>query len=622
MPLQGLSGRQVVLADSELLRRRKENREYLLELKSENLLLPFRFEAGLYSATDLPEGIHGGWESPLCQLRGHFLGHWLSAAAIHYQATGDIEIKAKADAIVSALGECQQANGGEWVGSIPEKYLEWIAKGKGVWAPQYTLHKTFMGLLDMYDYAENRQALEIAYNFSLWFERWSAQFSRDEFDRILNVETGGMLEMWARLYGVTKEPRYLTLMDRYYRRCLFDGLLAGKDVLTNMHANTTIPEILGAAKAFEATGDVKWRQIVEAYWNCAVTERGQFATGGQTCGEIWTPKMELASRLGDRNQEHCTVYNMMRLADILFQWTGDGKYADYWEQNLYNGIMAQGYWKGSFTHGQKSEYPTSGLLSYFLPLRAGGTKGWSSKTNDFFCCHGTLVQANAAHNQGIYYKEAQALVICQYFDSSVNTVMDGIPVSVVQKIDPLTGSCHLSSTSSGSHEMNEITAKVPHNPNRLDVYFTIQTETPVSFTVKLRIPWWVQGNATISINGEPAVCSKDEKGFSSICRKWENQDQILLSLPRGITCRPLPDEPDRIAFLYGPIVLAGLCKEERTLTVEPAHPEAVLLPDNEREWGNWKDTFRTKGQRENIRFIPLYQVGYEPYTIYFPINKK
>ena len=619
--LQELMGRQAVLSDRELLRRRKENREYLMSLKSENLLLSYRFEAGLYGANTLPEGIHGGWESPLCQLRGHFLGHWLSAAAMNYQATGDIELKAKADAIIAALGECQQANGGEWVGSIPEKYLDLIARGRGVWAPQYTLHKTFMGLLDMYQLAGNRQALEIAVNFSKWFERWSAQFTQEEFDRILNIETGGMLEIWASLYEITKESRYRTLMNRYYRRCLFDGLLEGKDVLTNMHANTTIPEALGAAKAYEATGEQKWRDIVEAYWDCAVTQRGQFATGGQTSGEIWTPKMELSARLGDKNQEHCTVYNMMRLAGVLFRWTGEAKYADYWEQNLYNGIMAQGYWRGYFTHGLKSNHPTSGLLSYFLPLRAGGVKGWSSETNDFYCCHGTLVQANAAHNRGIYYTSGEDFYICQYFDSTGQADICGNPVTFTQKIDALTGSCHLSSTSSGSHEMNGITAQVPHDPHRLADYITIETEKSVEFTLKLRNPWWAKGDAEIFINGEKYPYQKDEKGFCSIQKIWQNQDQILLVLPRGITCCALPDDPQKAAFLYGPILLAGLCDSERRLTVEDIkHPEGILVADNEREWGNWMNTYRTTGQKENIRFVPLHTVGYDPYTIYFPLT--
>ena len=99
-----------------------------------------------------------------------------------------------------------------------------------------------------------------------------------------------------------------------------------------MHANTTIPEIIGCAAVYEATKITRYRDIVLAYWKCAVTDRGYFVTGGQTNGEIWTPKHRQASRLGERNQEHCSVYNMIRLANILFTWTGDVSYLNYIEK--------------------------------------------------------------------------------------------------------------------------------------------------------------------------------------------------------------------------------------------------------------------------------------------------
>jgi DUF1680 family protein len=78
--------------------------------------------------------------------------------------------------------------------------------------------------------------------------------------------------------------------------------LAGKDVLTNMHANTTIPEVMGCARAYEVTGEEKWLDIVKSYWKCAVTDRGAFVTGGQTQGEIWTPKMKPYARLWQKKQ--------------------------------------------------------------------------------------------------------------------------------------------------------------------------------------------------------------------------------------------------------------------------------------------------------------------------------
>ena len=201
--LTELNGRQTLLLDPELRRREEENRSYMMHLENRFLLLNFNLESGRDTSAEAIEGMHGGWEFPTCQLRGHFLGHWLSAAAMHYHATGDRELKAKADTLVEELAECQKENGGKWAAPIPEKYLYRIAEGKQVWAPHYTIHKVFMGLLDMYEYAGNAIALEIAENFADWFYDWTKDFSRDEMDDILDFETGGMLEIWVQLYAIT-----------------------------------------------------------------------------------------------------------------------------------------------------------------------------------------------------------------------------------------------------------------------------------------------------------------------------------------------------------------------------------------------------------------------------------
>ena len=611
-----LKGKAVTISEELLIRKEKENYDYMMRLNKDKLLLNYELEAG---RTCVTEHIHGGWESPTCQLRGHFLGHWLSAAAMHYYASGNSEIKAKADAIVEELADCQIDNGGQWVSSIPEKYLYWIAKGKNIWAPQYTIHKIFMGLLDMYQYAQNQLALHIAINFSKWFYEWSGKYSREEFDDILDHETGGMLEIWVQLYEFTKEKMYLTLMDRYYRGRLFDGLLEGKDMLTNMHANTTIPEVIGCARAYDATGEEKWRNIAQAYWKCAVTDRGTFVTGGQTCGEIWTPKQEFSSRLGEKGQEHCTVYNMIRLADYLFRWTKDSAYADYIEQNLYNGIMAQGYWKGSFTHGFTSQYPDTGLLTYFLPLKAGSRKGWSSETNDFFCCHGTLVQANAAFNRYIYYLDENTLYINQFFDSQVQLTVKNKSVTLTQTRDTLSGSFHNSSTSSGLQSITENTSRYAHNPDCLVEQYKISLSEPVSMTIKLRIPFWLKGTPEFAVNQEIISSADIRSGYLTIERIWQDGDEIWINYPMGIQSVELPDDKEMIAFTYGPMVLAGLCQEERRIYAA-SDPAGLIVHDNEREWSMWKPTFRIKGQDRGIFFKPLWDIGYEQYEIYFPIT--
>lgn len=557
------------------------NRRYVMDLRNENLLQNFYQEAGLWTARHRNETthIHGGWEFPTCQLRGHFLGHWLSAAAHMAAVAGDGEAGAKAAAVVSGLGRIQKENGGEWVGSIPTTYLDWIARGKRVWAPHYTLHKTLMGLYDMYDYTGNEEALDILIQWAKWFHRWTAQFSRQQMDDILDVETGGMLEVWANLYGVTGQQEHLDLLHRYDRPRLFDRMLAGVDVLTNMHANTTIPEVHGAARAWEVTGDSRWRQIVDAYWQMGVTDRGIYCTGSQTCGEIWSPPNALSTRLGDKNQEHCVVYNMMRLADYLIRWTGDVQYADYWERNLYNGILAQ-------------QHPDTGMIAYFLPLHAGGVKEWGSPTEDFWCCHGTLVQAHPANTRSIYFEDEAGLVVSQYIPSQA-------------KWNDVT----IRQTWNQQHELAQ-------RPTSWVIDIAVECAVPTEFTLKVRLPWWLADDAVIRIDGGAAEMVSGAGSFHAIRRIWDRQ-QIRLELPKTVTLAPLPDRADLVAFMDGPVVLAGLSDEDRPLVGDLDQPMSILSAYNEREWTTWQPGYQTRGQARNFRLMPLYEIRSEPYTVYF-----
>ncbi len=620
--IKALMSRQVKLYDDNLRRREAANREYLMKLTNDNLLINYKLEAGRYPGRKLGSDAHGGWEAPECQLRGHFLGHWLSGAAIHYNMSGDMELKAKADVIIDELAECQKDNGGQWVGPIPEKYLHWIANGKQVWAPQYTLHKVLMGLVDMYLYAENHKALEIADRFADWFVEWSEGFSREKFDDILDVETGGMLEVWVELLFITGNDKYNKLIERYYRGRLFNTLLEGKDPLTNMHANTTIPEVLGCARAYEVTGEDKWMEIVKAYWKCAVTERGALATGGQTSGEVWMPKRKMKARLGDKNQEHCTVYNMIRLAEFLFRYTKDPAYMQYIEYNLYNGIMAQAYYREETVTGSKKDYPTTGLLTYFLPMKAGLHKDWSGETDSFFCCHGTMVQANAALNRGIYYQDNDDIFVCQYFASELQTNIGGEDIAILGKEDKMSGSLMDSSNTSGSQEMNDEAILHENMPNYKKIDYIVKSTTVKTFTMKYRIPEWIMSEAIIYVNGSVHGTTSDVSHFYSIKRDWKDGDVVTILLPIGLRFIPLPDDNEMGAFRYGPEVLAGICTEERLLYVNSNDITSEIMIENEREWGKWRYFFKTVNQDPVIELRRIREIGYEPYQIYFQLKRK
>ncbi|WP_201305434.1 beta-L-arabinofuranosidase domain-containing protein [Paenibacillus puerhi] len=615
---------KVRLSPGPLQARFEVNKQYVMSLTNANLLRSFYLEAGLWSysgnggttsasttSMDAPEHWHWGWESVTCELRGHMMGHWLSAAARIYAHTGDEMVKAKADHIVAELAKCQEASGGEWLAAFPQSYMHRIVQGKWVWAPHYTIHKLFMGLLDMHTAAGNGQALGIIKRMADWFTRWTGEFSREQMDELLDLETGGMLEVWADLYGITGDEQHRELIRRYDRRRFFDALLAGEDVLTNKHANTQIPEILGAARAWEVTGEERYRRIVEAFWRCAVSDRGYLATGAGDDSELWMPAGGMASRL-NTGQEHCCNYNMMRLAQVLLRWTGDAAYADYLERRFVNGALAH-------QHGD------TGMISYFLGLGAGSQKKWGSPTGHFWCCHGTLVQAHSDYEQLIYLEEpeAGAITVSQWLPSELSTRIGDVGINIRLAQEGQHGVYPLNGWSvDGMIAITKVDmAPIPtHRPDRFVYSLTVTCSEEKELALKLRLPWWIKGKPQISVNGVVEAGPFTSSTFYEIRRTWQNGDIVRAELPKGLTAEPLPGDSDTVAFLDGPVVLAGLVEEERRLYGDPQEPELLLVPDRERQHSWWNTGYyRTRGQERGIRFIPLYEVKDELYTVYFPV---
>ena len=615
---------KIKLAQGPIKGRFELNKQYVMSLKTANLLRTFYMESGLWSysgnggttaasttSMDAPDQWHWGWEAPTCELRGHIMGHWLSAAARIYAQTDDMRVKAKADHIVNELAKCQEANGGEWLAAFPETYMHRIANGKYVWAPHYTIHKLLMGLYEMYTIAGNSQALEIMKGIATWFHRFTGEFSQAQMDDLLDLETGGMLETWADLYGVTGEERHLELIHRYDRRRFFDALLDGRDVLTNKHANTQIPEILGAAKAYEVTGDERYRKIVESFWKCAVTDRGYCCTGAGDDGELWMPAGEISYRMGV-GQEHCVNYNMMRLAHILMRWSGEAIYGDYWERRFYNGVLAH-------QHG------ADGRISYFLGIGAGSRKKWGSETGHFWCCHGTLMQANASYDPMIYMEVQGGLVVCQWIPSSISCKQGDAQVNLQLEQNGQSGVYPLSNWSvSGIQAITKVDVPpIPkHRPDRYVYTLKLDCDRTAEFTVKLRIPWWVQSGVVIKVDGERQTGIFKPSSFHEIHRTWrKGKTLIKVELPKALVAEGLPEHPETVAFLDGPVVLAGLVEEERILIGNATLPDTMLTNDRERNHSWWNHGYyRTIHQDRGFRFIPLYEVKDEVYTVYFPVQ--
>ena len=604
------------LLDGPALQRSTVDRDYLMSLTPENLLRPYLLEAGLWrysgsvgttigvTATDGPGSWHWGWESPTSELRGHILGHWLSAAA--YFCVDDPEVRVRADHIVRELRRCQDANGGEWAAAFPPDYLRRVEEQVPVWAPQYTIHKLLMGLWDMHAVAGSAEALEVLTRFARWFSRWTEPMSREQLDDVLDVETGGMLEIWADLYGATGDRAYLELLARYDRPRFFDRLLAGDDVLTNRHANTQVPEILGAARAWEVTGEPRWRLIVEEFWRRAVRERGTYCTGGSTSAEVWQPDGVVLSRLQDV-QEHCVVYNLMRLAETLYRWTGEAEYAEYWERNLLNGIFSQ-------------QNPRTGMVTYFQSLAPGSTKHWGSATNDFWCCHGTLLQAHSHHATAVVQRDSEGLRISQFIPST--TTWDGVgggTATVRLEQDPIEGVVFgQTRTAEGFAAIQRLVPEIPaRRPRRIVYRITVRSTGPEAFVLRIRAPEWLAAEPLVELNGVGGHVIIEDGWL--VIREVSDCTSLRLTFPIAVRALPAPDDPEVVSFADGPYVLVGLTDGSRVLRGDASEAGTLLAPDQERGHNWWNaGVYRARGDR-GIRFVPLMQVDSEPYTTYFPV---
>lgn len=574
------------------------NRQYLLELDTNCLLQNFYLEAGIIlpglQVVDNPEtaNLHWGWEAPTCQLRGHFLGHWISAAAKLIAADGEPELRVKLDKIVSDLARCQELNGGEWVGSIPEKYFTRLIKNQYIWSPQYVMHKTIVGLSDAYIYAGNTQALDILSHLSDWYITWTEKAAETNPHAVYAGEEAGMLEVWAQLYQLTKDEKYLTLAKRYADAGLFRKLKEGKDSLTNCHANASIPFTHGAAKMYEITGDSDWLEVIKLFWKAAVTDRGMFSTTGMNAGEFWVPPHMQGHFLGSSDQEFCTVYNMVRTASYLLKYTGEAQYADYIERALYNGFLAQ-------------QNAQTGMPAYFLPLGAGSRKKWGTKTRDFWCCHGTMVQAQTLYPELVWFTDGDKITAAQYIPSEFTAEMNGANVTVSQ--------------TTGMKYYNDqafFDEKDDGQMSRWLLKFSVKCDKPVRFTLSLRVPEWAKG-VELEVNGKNTAAPVKD-GWLDITSDWQN-DSVQVFFPSELRAETLPDMPELMSVVDGPIVLAGITGSDCGITGADKLNEQ-FMPQMEHTYGTfpWRqNSWRTRNQPQSVMFRPLYEVTDEEYTVYF-----
>jgi len=571
---------QVRLLDGPFKHAMELDHKYLLSLDVDRLLHCFRVNAGLPSSAKPL----GGWEEPKSEVRGHSLGHFLSACAMMYASTGDEALKAKVDRAVAGLAECQAKIGNGYLSAFPESFIDRVESLQPVWAPWYTIHKIYAGLVDVYVLCGNRQALEVVTKACDWVKARCDKLSDEQMEKMLGNEHGGMNEVLAEVHALTGEEKYLKLAQRFNHRAVLDPLAKREDRLTGLHANTQFPKILGAGRQYELTGREDLRAIATFFWDVVTKERS-YVTGGNSDGEVFSPKERLSKHLGPTTTETCNTYNMLKITRRIFGWEPKAEYADYYERALYNHILA-------------SQNPETGMVLYYLPLKSGVPKVFGTPNDSFWCCTGTGMENHAKYGDSIYFHEGDKVLYVNLFIASELTWAErGL-------------------------KLRQETRYPDEDRSRL----RFACEKPVEMSLRLRHPYWAASGFEVAINGQTQAIASRPGSFISLDRAWRDGDTVDIRMTMTLRTEAFRDDPKKLAILHGPLVLcAGIEPGRPTAAIVSGEGEIVShirpVPEKPLTFIASPKVFRVTGPQagRELTLIPLFRQYKKPYIVYWDV---
>lgn len=596
--IQDFPMNQVTITDTYITNAFQKEYSYLRSYDLDRLLSAFRNNRGL----PVKGETYPGWENT--EIRGHTLGHYMTAIAQAYQNTNHPDFLERINYIISELEECQFESG--YLSAFPEKLFDNVENKQPAWVPWYTMHKIIAGLISIYKATNDATAYKIVTKLGDWVYNRVSTWSKEVHQQVLSVEYGGMNDCLYELYKFTKNEHHLFAAQRFDELTLFDAIAEGNDILKGKHANTTIPKFLGALNRYLVLKEEAgfYYEAAKQFWDMVVHHHS-YITGGNSEWEHFGDPDILDAERSNFTAETCNTYNMLKLTKELFKLTGDVKYADFYENTFTNAILS-------------SQHPHTGMTMYFQPMATGYFKVYSSPFEHFWCCTGTGMESFTKLNDSIYFHDKNVIYVNQFISSILESKAHGVKLEQISEL-PL---------------KDTTTFRISLLPS-----------SEASFTLRLRLPDWIAGEARITINGEK-IAYEVENRYAVVQHNWSNGDEITLQIPMKPAYHTLPDAPNVIGFKYGPLVLsAALGTEDMS---ESATGVAVSVPTRNmlvkdfitpadlsvEEWLNHFDQyfvrvndelcFELRGTDEDnrLQFTPHYKQHEERYGIYWKLVGK
>ncbi len=486
--------------------------------------------------------------------------------------------------MVAELAKCQNALGKGYLSAFPEEFFDRVEARQRVWAPYYTLHKIYAGLLDVYDYCDNPQGLEVCRKFADWVIARNAKLSDEQMQSMLGNEHGGMNEVLANLYGMTGEEKYLKIAQRFNHMDVIGPASKREDKLTGLHANTQIPKFVGTARQYELSGEDWLKTASIFFWNTVVKERS-YVIGGHSSNERFSPKETLSESLDRNTTETCNTYNMLKLTRHLFEWDPQALYADYYERALYNHILA-------------SQNPETGMMCYYVPLLSGSRKTYNTPNDSFWCCVGTGMENHAKYGDSIYFHNEKDIYVNLFIASELNWKAKGL-------------------------RLRQETAYPEESRTRL--VFTC--DKPVELSLKIRHPYWATSGVDIRVNGKKHTVRSEPSSYVVVTRLWRSGDVVDVSLPFSLHAEGFRDNPRRLAIMNGPLVLCAEVDSKKILLgiaseVDKIFPNLKPVSGKPSTFIGPAKMFRIPGEKDgkDVKLEPFYQMhGDRRYMVYWDV---
>jgi len=509
----------VKLLDGPLKTARDLNLEVLMQYDVDRMLAPYRKESGL----EMKAKPYPNWDG----LDGHIAGHYLSAMAMNYAATGMEECRERMEYMLSELKEVHAAHaknhpewGVDYIGGFPGSDELWTSFKKGefgiyfaAWAPFYNLHKMYAGLRDAWVYCGYEDARDMFLAFSDWAINLTSGLSDEQMQAMMRNEQGGMNEVLADAYAISGDVRYLDAARRFSHNQILDPLSEGIDRLDNLHANTQVPKAQGFGRIGELSGDDKYLAASRFFWE-TVTGNRSLAFGGNSRREHFPPKQAYIDFVNDNDgPESCNTYNMLKLTETLFRLNPSSSYTDYYERALFNHVLS-------------TQHPEHGGYVYFTPIRPRHYRVYSAPGEAMWCCVGTGMENHGKYGQFIYTHADDAL----YVNLFVASELDWKDRKVV---------------------VRQETAFPYGETSRISI-----EKGKGRFALKVRRPSWVaDGEFAVKVNGKAVAAEAGADGYVKIDRKWKKGDVVDVDFPMHTSVVPLQNVEQYVAFMHGPIVL-------------------------------------------------------------------